>query len=572
MDRITKSHLSEFRNLQSFRDDIAEDTLFEHFTNYCFFTKLYDEEIEITSLHTGGGDDLGIDGIAILVNGTLVESPEDIYNLIEQNKTLDVTFFFNQAKTSSGFQGEQIATFLDGVESFFSEERPESMNEAISNARAIMDCIYDNSVHFANRKPNLELNFSTTGEWKDPKQITGRVKKHLDRLDDLKYFSHINFHPNGAQEVQEAYRASKNNVTSQFIFSNKCTVPEMSGVSEAYLGTVPATEYLKLITDEAGNIRKQLFYDNIRDFQGNNPVNEKIRRTLEDATESERLVLLNNGVTIVTRSLQTVGNKFIVTDYQIVNGCQTSHVLFNANSSLGENVSIPLKVISTDNEDLIGQVIEATNSQTAVSADDLLAMGRFQKKVENHFASFEGKGALFYERRSKQYAKSPNIEKVRIVPRQQLARTFAATFLDDAHRATGYYSDLRSQIGDKIFNDEHKLEPYYSAAYAWYRLEYLFRKGDIPVNLKPARYHLLMAARHLAMGSQVPSLTANKIERACAAYNEILWDDEACLEIFLRAAEIINSALGHDVLTRELAKKSSFTDAVKEAVITALRS
>ncbi len=48
-------------------------------------------------------------------------------------------------------------------------------------------------------------------------------------------------------------------------------------------------------------------------------------------------------------------------------------------------------------------------------------------------------------------------------------------FLDDPHRAARYYySDLRIQVGSKIFNDSHKLEPYYVSAYAYYKLEFLF--------------------------------------------------------------------------------------------------
>ncbi len=66
-----------------------------------------------------------------------------------------------------------------------------------------------------------------------------------------------------------------------------------------------------------------LFYDNVRDFQGDNPVNKEIDDTLK-SDERDLFVLLNNGITIVAESLSKTGDIFTIEDYQIVNGCQTS--------------------------------------------------------------------------------------------------------------------------------------------------------------------------------------------------------------------------------------------------------
>ena len=234
-----------------------------------------------------------------------------------------------------------------------------------------------------------------------------------------------------------------------------------------------------MITDPAGSIRKPLFYDNVRDFQGNNPVNAEIKETLGDAAGQQRFAVLNNGVTVVARGLRTTGNKFVVSDYQIVNGCQTSHVLFDAKDLLGEDTFVPLKVISTSDEDIINSIITATNRQTQVTADDLYAMSAFQKKLEALYESYPDKKKLYYERRSKQYAAVNGIEKVRIIGKSQQVRAFAAMFLNDPHRAARYYSDLRAQVGTKIFNEDHKLEPYYVAAFAFYKLEFLFRNNSL---------------------------------------------------------------------------------------------
>ena len=58
-------------------------------------------------------------------------------------------------------------------------------------------------------------------------------------------------------------------------------------------------------------------------------------------------MLLNNGVTIVADSISKTGDTFTIEDYQIVNGCQTSHVLCNFNNAGGPTgpIQIPVKLI-----------------------------------------------------------------------------------------------------------------------------------------------------------------------------------------------------------------------------------
>lgn len=565
MDRVTKSYLDQFRVEQSLGDKTAESDVFEYFADYCVVSNLHEEEFDVANVHVGGEDDLGIDGLAIIVNGVLVSSVDEADDLLDLNGFLDVKFIFVQAKSSSSFSGEQIASFLDGVEEFFAETLTLPANEQVKNARTLMAWLYERSVKFKRQKPVLHLAFVTTGTWQGDEHLTAKVDGRRKRLKDTGLFHKVIFEPMGANEVQAAYQRSKNNVTVEFSFVNKVLLPDIDGVAEAYLGVLPAKEYMTLIRDGSGNIRKPLFYDNVRDFQGNNPVNREIKQTLQNAEGQQRFAVLNNGVTVVTRGLRTTGNKFVVTDYQIVNGCQTSHVLFDARDDLSDDTYVPLKVISTDDEDIINAVITATNRQTQVTADDLYAMTAFQKRLEALYDAYPGKKKLYYERRSKQYASVAAVEKVRIIGKTLQVRAFAAMFLDDAHRAARYYSDLQAQVGTKIFNDGHKLEPYYVSAYAYYKLEFLFRNNLLSVYYKPARFHLLMALRHLIGEKDLPALTANKMAAYSNKVAEVLWSDDKAQDAFKRAVEVIDTALAGDTLTRDIVKTQGFTDAVKAA-------
>lgn len=152
---------------------------------------------------------------------------------------------------------------------------------------------------------------------------------------------------------------------------------------------VPAREFVRLLQDDGGEIIKSLFYDNVRDFQDFNPVNSEIKQTLESNNLRRKFVLMNNGITVIAKTPRATGNRFLIEDYQLVNGCQTSHVLFSQKDLLSDDsVVVPLRLIATQDENVTGAIIKATNRQTEVREDQLLALSDFQKKLEAFFQAF----------------------------------------------------------------------------------------------------------------------------------------------------------------------------------------
>ena len=90
------------------------------------------------------------------------------------------------------------------------------------------------------------------------------------------------------------------------------------GIKQAYVGIVTCKDYLSLLIDDEGNMLPNIFEDNVRDFQGYNPVNSGIRDTIKNKAEQERFAVFNNGITIVTKKLDVKGDSIELTDYQIV--------------------------------------------------------------------------------------------------------------------------------------------------------------------------------------------------------------------------------------------------------------
>jgi len=113
-------------------------------------------------------------------------------------------------------------------------------------------------------------------------------------------------------------------------------------------------------------------------------------------------------------------------------------------------------------------------------------------------------------------------------------------FIGEPHRTTRNYARIADQVGTQIFAEGHRLEPYYVAGFALYKLDYLFRNQRLDAKYKPARYHILLAVRLLANGNPLPRMNANEMERYCKVITDQLWDANDADRLFSRAATIID--------------------------------
>lgn len=119
MDRITESFLREFVDDNELTA-LPQDQQFEHFTSYVTVRRHYNgEAIDSSDIVVGSGGDTSIDGIAIIVNGSLVTDVESLEEHADLSGNFDVTFVFVQAKRSSSFDASEIGSFGFGVRDFF---------------------------------------------------------------------------------------------------------------------------------------------------------------------------------------------------------------------------------------------------------------------------------------------------------------------------------------------------------------------------------------------------------------------------------------------------------------------
>jgi len=564
MDLITKSLLTEFTTEQNL-SSLAEDKQFEHFAAFLTISRSLAEALDTSEVVVGASGDTGIDALAIIVNGSLVDDPNEIDEFAVRNGHLDVTFVFVQAERSSSFDTAKIGQFSFGVQDFFKEVPALPRGKDVADFAKIKASIYKQSSKFKRGNPICRLYYVTTGTWTGDKALEARRRAAVDDLLALRIFRSVECIPIDAEGIQRLYRESRNSVSREFDFALKTVVPTIEGIAEAYVGLLPAPEFLRLIEDDTGEMLKGIFYDNVRDWQDFNAVNSEMRSTLESDGTRSRFALMNNGVTVIAKTLQTTANRFYIEDYQVVNGCQTSHVLHDQRNSLDSTVMIPLRLIATKDEEIIGSIVKATNRQTEVREEQLMALSDFQKKLEAYFNAFDEAQKLYYERRSRQYNSVGGIEKTRIVTPGGLIRAFASMFLEEPHRATRSYRRILDRVGTDLFAQGHKLEPYYIAALAAYRLEYLFRNQVLDGSFRAARYEILLAARLAEIPTPLPAMNSNEMERLCRPLIAKFWDATESEKIFRTAAALVLNAAGGDIDSASL-RTEPFTETLKAKV------
>jgi len=208
-----------------------------------------------------------------------------------------------------------------------------------------------------------------------------------------------------------------------------------------------------------------LFDANVRDFLGKTEVNDAIWATLENLAE-EDFWWLNNGITIVASNADQKGKKLVMTEPLLVNGLQTSNVIFAFmnDPAIKQEIKdqrrknmVLAKIIVPPDEKVRDEIIKATNSQTHIPKPYLRGMDRVHRNIEDHL---KGSG-LFYERRKNQYK---NLGKVRssIVTLSELAQAMMAALLFRGGDARGRPNSLLKSDNDyqSLFSEGYPLDSF----------------------------------------------------------------------------------------------------------------
>ena len=527
------------------------DVAFEHFCNYCIFSlfspEAYRNDILFYhSVHTGGGNDTAIDGILILINDIPVTTLDEAKTYMGLKRGFTAKFVFVQAKTSPNFEsGEMLKTGI-GVKNFFWDGM-KNVNEKVKNFKLISDYIFEHSIDFI-ESPICKIYYVTTGKWTDDYNLCSLIQDRISELQALNYFSDVEYVPIDINRLMTIFKEINNSITREVIIAKNVAFPEIKGAEKVYLGIITMGEYMKLITDDGGALLQGVFYDNVRGFLGDNPVNKEIVKTLQNKDTYVQFPILNNGITIVAKNMGVSGDKFKLTDYQIVNGCQTSNVLYLHRSEVNENMMIPIKIVHTESPELVNSVIRSTNRQTIVLDEAFESLKEFHKQLQDYYDTYRGENRLYYERRAHEYDDRHEMKRFNIITLPIQLKSYMSMFLGEPHSMHRYYGDLLRNSSNKVFLPDHKLISYYTSALVLNRIEKSMNDGDIDIKkCKCYKYHFLYlfqaVTRSLLGYKKVPFPNSKDMETLCGTIQAIINDDKKYIPILHLTEDIIQKTL-----------------------------
>lgn len=530
MNKIIESFLNT-HIVEYSLNDLKKEIAFEHFINKCIVNKYVSERFNPEDIMTDEGEK-GLDGVAILINDKLVNTIDEALSIISTSKALEVRFVFIQTKTSESFSGSEMGDFVYGVKAFFEEvsKRP-TTNEKMENLIEIKDEIYKHSVNF-DQAPTLDLYYVCCGKWESDNGLQKRIDAEIKPFKNSNDFSEVEFFKYDSEKIITTYKEMKKKISRSFIMEKKVTFPAIEGVTQAYIGFVRCKDFIKVLQDSDGNMLNNIFEDNVRDFQGYNIINQEIKTTIKDEIDQARFAILNNGITIVAKNIKVTGDNVELFDYQVVNGCQTSYVLFDNKKHVKDNSYLVIKIIEVEDETISDRVIFTTNRQTEVKSEAFIATKAFHKGLQDFYNAIEPEYKLYYERRSKQYDLSDSISKNKVVTLTIQISSYISMFLNEPHSTHRYYGELLEASKNRMFLDTDAYEVYYISSYFNYYLDTKFRSGAINKKYKKLKFHIMCAMKGLLVGAGVSFGKARKQKKEFEVLFRVIKDNkrmEECL-------------------------------------------
>lgn len=550
-----------FQNEISESDALDQHSVFEQYINSLILSR-YSNDPTASFRDMDTGTAFGIDGIAIFVADKLVSSIEDVNCIIEDIKKFNVEFYFTQVKTTSQYNRTDVHDFLTAIARFFNFEKCEI--KELEEFWDVAKYIYSIASRFKS-SPNLNMKFiSLSSRSIDLKDI--HMKSELDlgvsRLNELNLFDDVEY-PEfiGIKEIMDL----QDKVTSELEVSitlTKQPIPyprDPEGkIKNGYYGLIKFDEFVKILTEEENSesiLRKKIFNDNIRYYLGSNEkieVNSNMKKQLI-SSRSYLFGLLNNGITIICDEIKLNSEELTLINYQIVNGCQTSNVIFESLKDISktEDIYLPIRLIATEDEETKNSIIRATNSQTELKPEQLAALSSMQKALEEYYNTkrISNRFDLYYERRTDQY-RDDSIQKTKIINIPFQIKSTSALFFDLPHEVSGQYGKVEKQTRGLLFKDKDLafLNPYYVSGLAWYRVDRFIQNNEQGKKYRRARWHIMMLIKYYLCPDFTLQHEMNKeLNKYSKVIEDVLLDEQKCNELLLSILSLIEEYLSSQV-------------------------
>lgn len=220
MNNIIKPFLEEHK--RAYQLDDADSKVFEHLFNYLTvrnYTSRHFDPAEISL----GVQEVGIDGIAIIVNDVLITDYTQIEECFKSESDLSVTFIFTQSKTSETFDSHDMSQFFSSVRDFINKGELNKSKKAIE-LRKICKFIFENPIKLS-KNPDCHMFYSYTGKTQQDTTRDSMVKEQIEFLKQTSLFDDVTFSLYDVNKLVSACRSIRSKIKKNIDLIDCAVIP-----------------------------------------------------------------------------------------------------------------------------------------------------------------------------------------------------------------------------------------------------------------------------------------------------------------------------------------------------------
>lgn len=509
------------------------------YINYIYFSQVQPDRLDrdfdlLNQIYDEVPEGLGLIGIAITMNGQLLSTKTDIDDILQKDG-----------------QGKFEVYILAYKEKFSADELINEIYYKRQDRYDFSEIIY----YFQTQKivakweelPNINIIFVAEENAETQSKKSKEYTVSIQQINEDKLYA--------------IAKANRGEYPATLEYKDSIVFEKLEDAGQVYVVLCNADSLVGMLTNDDGLIRANIFDDNVRDYQGDTDVNQEMEATL--SANPVNFVLFNNGITIVCDKLEPKSKELIIKNPQIVNGCQTCNSLYRVKRR-GEDLSqvqVIVKVIEATKPEVTQGIVKGTNRQNIVYEEAFETIRRYHKELEDFFNIMQTKGfcKVYYERRSKQYARDNTIKPYQKVSFRVLIQSMVAMYMNHVENSHRHESKLISDYKNKLFVDGQSYYPYYVAALLASNLEYIMKQDYSLNDMKPYKMHLLFLIQELSMGPAPDINDKDKVEEYCKKLLKVLSSTEY-KTVVLRAAVRFRQIINQWVAT----KGSGYRYAIKD--------
>lgn len=234
-----------------------------------------------------------------------------------------------------------------------------------------------------------------------------------------------------------------------------------------------------------GEINLSLFDGNVRDsYKSSSSINKDIIETLEKKITINDFWWLNNGITIICKSMKKGMGNLRINEPQIVNGLQSVVAIydtFKEGNKLNANKKIMVRILVENESSNIDTIIKTTNTQNPVDDYLLSSTKPIHREIEKAFLAF-GNG-YFYDRR-KNYYKNLKKDKNKIFDIKYTFKTYSSIFLGIPSQVRTATKKNFKLYNDQVFNSNINVISYLYSDLLDRKIQKVLKKTELDIDFK----------------------------------------------------------------------------------------